>query len=42
MLDIATTATFFDGAKHKLPPNAPTVMGKAKAVTESRLVWRWL
>jgi hypothetical protein len=41
-IDIATTATFFDGAKHKLPPDAPNLASKAKSVTEARLVWRWL
>lgn len=42
MLDITTSITFFDGAKHKIAAEAPTVTVKAKTLTESRLVWRWL
>jgi hypothetical protein len=41
-LDVTTTTTFFDGAKHKLPHDAANLPSKAKSVTETRLVWRWL
>jgi hypothetical protein len=42
MLDVSTTAAFYDGAKHKLAPSAPNLASKAKSVSETRLVWRWL
>jgi hypothetical protein len=42
MLDVTTATTFFDGAKHKLARDAANLPSKAKSVTETRLVWRWL
>jgi hypothetical protein len=42
MIDVTTRATFFDGAKHKIAADAPQLTSKAKSVTETRLVWRWL
>jgi hypothetical protein len=42
MLDVTTATTFFDGAKHKLARDAQNLPSKAKSLTETRLVWRWL
>ncbi len=41
-LDIGTVITFFDAANHKIAADAPQSTTKAKTLTESRLVWRWL
>jgi hypothetical protein len=41
-LDIKTSATYFDAAKHKIAPSDQRLTHKAVRLLETRLVWTWL